>query len=70
MIYFRTPGSRIEHLVDPIRDTYLQTLCGRDAQAGARYTDSDRGPDAKLRPLCGQCRAVLDGRRSTIKHIA
>ena len=54
--YFRAPGSRTEHLT---ADNTV-TLCGIGARAGARYTDADRGRvDAKLRPLCGKCRAAL-----------
>lgn len=52
--YFRAPGSRTEHLT---RDATV-TLCGIGARAGARYTDAERGGDAKLRPLCGNCRAA------------
>jgi hypothetical protein len=53
--YFRAPGSRIEHAtVDS-----LVTLCGIDARIGARYTDAERGMDAKLRPLCSKCRAAI-----------
>ena len=53
--YFRAPGSRIEHVtVDSV-----VTLCGIGARIGARYTDAERGGDAKLRPLCGKCRAAL-----------
>ena len=55
LLYFRTHGSRIEHLT---RDSVI-TLCGTSARPGARYSDSDRGPDAKIRPLCGKCRAAL-----------
>lgn len=56
-LYFRSPGSRIEHLVAPA-DTAL-TVCGVSTRLGARFRDGDRGPDAKLRPLCGVCRACL-----------
>lgn len=55
MLYFRAPGSRIEHLT---RDSVI-TLCGNNARPGARYSDADRGPDAKIRPLCTKCRAAL-----------
>ena len=56
MLYFRSPGSRIEHLT---RDSVV-TLCGIGARAGARYSDADRGRvDSKVRPLCGKCRAAL-----------
>jgi hypothetical protein len=50
--YFRAPGSRTEHIT---RDG-TTTLCGISARYGARFTDADRGPDAKIRPLCHNCR--------------
>ena len=53
--YFRSPGARTEH----ITADGTVTLCGADARFGARFTDADRGPDARVRPLCASCRAAL-----------
>lgn len=53
-LYFRAPGSRIEHLT---RDSQV-TLCGKNARAGARYTPADNRVDSKLRPLCKKCEAA------------
>ena len=50
--YFRVNRGRIEHIT---RDGQT-TLCGIDARHGARFTDAERGPDAKIRPLCPRCR--------------
>lgn len=52
--YFRAPGARVEHITV---DRQV-TLCGKGARAGARYTDAERGMDAKVRPLCPACRAA------------
>lgn len=54
-IFFRAPGSRIEHFT---RDRQV-TLCGKDARFGARFSASERGQDAKLRPLCTKCREAV-----------
>lgn len=53
-IFFRAPGSRIEHFT---RDR-ATTLCGKDAKVGAKFAASERGQDAKVRPLCPACRAA------------
>lgn len=54
-LYFREPGSRHEHIVNQEADT-LVTMCGKPAKAGARYRDSERGADAKIRPVCPNCK--------------
>lgn len=60
ILYFRSHGSRIEHLTDgSLSGDARVTLCGKPAIAGARYRDSDRGVDSKLRPLCPKCREAL-----------
>jgi hypothetical protein len=50
--YFRAPGGRIEH----ITADSITTVCGIPAVVGAHFTDKDRGPNAKVRPLCAACR--------------
>lgn len=60
MTYFRAPGSRIEHLVDPASTPgAYRTLCGKDAKLGARYTHADNRASSQVRPLCGACRALI-----------
>jgi hypothetical protein len=46
---------RHEHLVP--KGTMV-TLCGRDATYMARFRNSERGMDAKVRPLCPKCDAA------------
>lgn len=52
---FRAFNARNEHLT---LDSAV-TLCGISARQGARYSDSERGMDSKLRPRCGKCDAAL-----------
>lgn len=63
-LYFKAPFGRLEHVMDVQKPTPI-TMCGMDASKGARFKDSERGPDSKVSPLCATCRSAVIVRRVT-----